>query len=331
MKKDFQFLIKTVTLYHSHFVGGQGFILILFEKSRFLFFGQEESVWFKVFKKPLINISALVFILLSSSYGYGQSVGCKVSQAFCNSKFVNPQPNCFATKVDCPDPKNPSQSIKGYVPSSTKINYIEVDVTAPNGDSQLVTIPVRGELADVNDETLHNTSVLMYLVSNGYMQDSPKLSLIGAGISTDTKFGNTAGEVIAVSGSSLSYQDVDIKPSAGTLAQALNSGGTSSSTWTCNYTNQPVVIDMSCDKNCPANARCPISNNKKQFCVGSAECKTNTGYVSIRHVFCQADSCPTNVMECMLDSSVNSYKVEEVVPHWTGNNVQRSIGSGATQ
>ena len=164
----------------------------------------------KFFQKPLRIFGALVFILLVSSYGYAQYVGCKVNQAFCNSKFAGPQPNCFATKVNCPNPKDPSKSIEGYVPSSAKINYIEVDVIAPNGNTQPVKIPVQGEVADVNSDIIHQTGVLMYLINNGYMKDSARLSFVGAGISTDTKFGNTADEIITVSGSL--YQKIDAHP-----------------------------------------------------------------------------------------------------------------------
>ena len=281
----------------------------------------------KLFERALSNISALAFMLLFSAYGHAQSVGCEVNEAFCNGKYSGPQPQCFAKKVKCPNPQDPSKSIEGYVPSSAKITYIEVDVMAPNGNTQTARVPVAGVVEEINDAVVYQTGVLMYLSNNRYLKDNSKLSLAGVGITTDTKFGTKADEIITVSGAL--NQHWTIKPSAGTLAQALKSGGEQSSTgWTCNYATQPIVIDVPCDKSCLANVRCPMAQNKKQFCVGSAECNTPTGYFNIKNVFCHASTCPTNVMDCIVDPSVQTYRVEEVVPHWTGNNVQRSIGGG---
>ena len=277
----------------------------------------------------IFQIIGFLIALFFSTSGHAQSVGCEVKKAICNDKFSGEQPKCFAHKVRCPDPKDSSKSIEGYVPSSAKINYINIDVTAPNGSTKTVQVPLSsGVVDDINDNAVaHSTPVLVYLMQNGHMTHGSRLSLSGVGISADTKFGKEAHEIIKTENMNASY---NIVPTAGTLSQAIKSGGTPPKTnWTCRYTTQPIVIDAPCSSSCSAGDRCPATHNKKQLCVGSATCETPNGYYDIKNVFCQASSCPTNVMDCIVDPSVQTYKTEEdLVPHWQGNNIVRTIGGG---
>ena len=264
----------------------------------------------------IFQVIGFLIALSFSTYGHAQSVGCDYNSSwgrFCRMDAAK----CNANKIVCNSGK-----VEGYVHPETPVKYVKVRLVSRVGKQKVIEVPINNTtLSDITGPRAQDIMSLpgVWNAISRDFQDGDRIFLEenGVGISADTKFAKNPADLLYKVGD---YSWAE-RPTAGTLSQAIKSGGEPSSTdMRCSYTTAPSVITVPCGKSCVAPARCPpIASPQKTLCVGSAKCLIKGREFQVKNVHCQTNSlfssrmgegCPSSALDCIMDESVLAYKLD---------------------
>ena len=244
------------------------------------------------------------------SYGYSQSlIDCDYSA----------YPQCRANKPVCHHPPKKinclhnGKEIEGYVPNTTSVKYIKVNITSPSGQIQEKRLQVTAQLNNFDDNFNLYDFAYGFLYRKGDIQSGDTLELADNPFVINTESTKFSEKREALFRDSFGNNPA-LSPTAKSLAQYLSSNPLdSTSNVRCNYSTAPSIITVLCDENCQ-NRNC----GTKEVCVGSAQCLINRREFKIHNVHCSAApnrnpdknlKCPPEAIDCISDNSIKAAKL----------------------